>query len=226
MIKIDFRNTLFYPGSFYDFTAMEYFMESSPINTFFYCDYQNLHINEHSIMESFRTQLQNRFDIEFIAEIKPEYFGIDNWQEFYHPDSTSFGGDLDHSFIKLFRVNTRVGLFKKFYLFYFGTEAIATYHILLRNRIRMKIMVTQDHGLGGLWTTFCRGSHLESLSRTYRAMPQFLMVGETHEPWQGYAQYCLPFGSFGMHNHQRILYKKGFGENPYLVHRNEAPVLW
>jgi hypothetical protein len=72
----------------------------------------------------------------------------------------------------------------------------------------MDIIVTQDHGRGCLWVTFCRGSILERLSLRYNSLPDFLLVGENDEAWDGYERLTEPFGNFGLHNHPRSLFKK------------------
>jgi hypothetical protein len=38
-------------------------------------------------------------------------------------------------------------------------------------------------------------------------MPQYLLVGTDHQAWNGYKKISNAFGVFGVHEHQRIMYK-------------------
>jgi hypothetical protein len=38
-------------------------------------------------------------------------------------------------------------------------------------------------------------------------MPRYLLVGTFHESWEGYIKISEPFGVFGLHEHERIMYE-------------------
>lgn len=68
-------------------------------------------------------------------------------------------------------------------------------------------VILQDHGWGGNWTKFGRGGGLEQLARRTGRLPQFLLVAENTEPWDGYsAVEGYAEGGGGMHNFVRQLW--------------------
>ena len=204
--------TLYYPGAYYDFTTLKYFLENSLIQDFYYCDYMNYELNEINIINELNEQLSsNSYQVILRDTLTPEHFKQKDWESFWHRnlDARSVGA-IDKSFIYHYEIKSEENSWN---LYYFGTEAIKTYTILIRNEIKMDVVVTQDHGLGCLWTTFCRGSYLEKSSVLNNSIPKFLLVGEDGEAWNGYERYTEPFGNFGMHIHSRILYKKVTNSN-------------
>lgn len=68
-------------------------------------------------------------------------------------------------------------------LIYFGTEAINTFNVLLESNIYFDVVVTQNHGLGCFFTTFCRGSLLEKYAIEKRMLPKFIMLDEGGGGW-------------------------------------------
>jgi hypothetical protein len=199
--------TLYYPGAYNDFTTLKYFLENSMVKDIYYCDYMNDELNEVKIIDNLNNQLSSsEYKVNLIALLKPEHYNQKDWESFWHRNAEARSvGEIDKSFIFQFEIKKEK---RRWNLYYFGTEAIKTYEILIKNKIKMDIIVTQDHGLGCLWTTFCRGSILERLSLRYNSLPNFLLVGENGEAWNGYERLTEPFGSFGMHNHPRSLFKK------------------
>ena len=206
--KVDKRcKTLYYPGAYNDFTTLKYFLENSIVKDFYYCDYLNYELNEVKIIDNLNTQLSSSdYKVSLIALLTPEHYNQKDWESFWHRNAEARSvGEINKSFIFQFEIKKEK---QRWNLYYFGTEAIKTYEILIKNKIKMDIIVTQDHGLGCLWTTFCRGSRLERLSLRYNSLPDFLLVGENGEAWDGYERITEPFGNFGMHNHPRSLFKK------------------
>jgi hypothetical protein len=197
--------SLYYPGAGTDFSTIGYFTENTSVKTFYYCDYLNDQLRPQSILDELRTQLPN-YKIQYIADLKPDYFNQSRWSDFWcsESDGQTFTGTKENSFISLYRIEF---LDKICELYYFGTEAIETYHVLLENKIKIDLVITQDHGLGCLWTTFCKGSYLEVIARVKNEMPRYLLVGTFHEAWEGYNKISEPFGIFGVHEHERIMYE-------------------
>lgn len=197
--------SLYYPGAGVDFSTIGYFIENSSIETFYYSDYLNDQLRPDSILNELRTQLPN-YKINRIADIKPSYFNKSRWDEFWceESDGQTFSGRKENSFIALYRIESNDKIWE---LFYFGTEAIETFKVLLENQVKIDLVVTQDHGLGCLWTTFCKGSYLEAIASVNDKMPNYLFVGENQDAWSGYKQVSEPFGVFGVHEHPRIMYQ-------------------
>ncbi len=207
--------TLYYPGAGKDFSTIKYFIQNSSIEKFYYCDYLNRDFRPENILEELKHQLP-AYKISEVAELKPAYFNQSSWSDYWctESDGQTFSGRKENSFISLFRI---ASLDKIYELYYFGTEAIETYRILVENQINIDLVITQDHGLGCLWTTFCKGSYLEAIARVHNKMPQYLLVG-THQPaWEGYDKISNPFGVFGLHEHPRIMYEL----EPGIVDNNE-----
>ena len=166
----------------------------------------NFEINANTIFDELVKQLSPMgYLVQHIANLRPEYFNKKSWQRFwYEKEEARFRGNIDHSFIAVYRVIKRE---KEYELYYFGTEAIKTYEVLLQNKIRIDVVITQDHGLGGLWTTFCKDSLLEEYSCKYKKMPKFLFVGENYQSWNDYEKVIDSFGKFGLHEEKRAFYK-------------------
>lgn len=202
--------SLFYPGAGNDYAVIKHFINNSTIQTFYYCDYLNRDFRPESILTEMREQL-NGFNIKYISSIQPAYFNQTNWEDFWckESDGQTFSGRKSKSFIALFRIEF---LDRVFELYYFGTEAIETYRVLVENNFDIDLVVTQDHGLGCLWTTFCKGSYLEAIARVNGKMPRYLLVGTHHSTWEGYDRVSEPFGAFGIHEHPRIMYKLSLRE--------------
>ncbi len=197
--------TLYYPGAGIDFSTIVYFIENSSIETFYYSDYLNRDIRPESILSQMRGQLSG-YNINYIASLHPAYFNQTDWKDYWcqESDGQTFSGRKENSFISLYRIEL---LDKTWELFYFGTEAIETFKVLLENQVKIDLVITQDHGLGCLWTTFCKGSYLEAIARVNDKMPSYLLVGEHMPAWEGYNKISEPFGVFGVHEHPRIMYE-------------------
>ena len=197
--------SLFYPGAGNDYAVIKHFIQHSTVDTFYYCDYLNRDIRPESILNEMNEQL-NGFNIKYIASLQPAYFNQTDWEDFWcqESDGQTFSGRKENSFIALYRIEL---LDKTIELYYFGTEAIETYRVLIENNIKIDLVITQDHGLGCLWTTFCKGSYLEAIARVNDKMPKYLFVGEHMPAWEGYNKISEPFGVFGVHGHPRIMYE-------------------
>jgi len=205
--------TLYYPGAGFDFETLKYFIENSTVKKFYYCDYMNFEITPDRISEEMRIYFElSDYDTSLIADLRPKYFGKNEWIGFWYKDTPMFGGSIANSFALLFKIKKGK---KSWDFIYLGTEAIQTYEVLVQNNIKLDVVVTQDHGFGGLWTTFCKGSKLEEISHNYNKMPMILHVGENHEAWNSYSQISDRFGYFGIHQNERIFYKLNDAENNF-----------
>lgn len=204
--ELNYCKTVFYPGCGYDFTSLLLFANWGCISTFYFCDYSNREITEETVYSKLVEELTPfGYTVQHIARLNPEYFNKQSWKRYWHPGARASNfGDVENSFISLYRLKN---YHRTYDLFYFGTDAINTYEVLLKNQIQLDVVVTQDHGFGGLWTTFCKGSLLEELSRKSKRMPRLLFTGEGQEPWDNYIQISDPFGEFGMHGNKRVFYR-------------------
>lgn len=210
--------SLFYPGAGNDYAVIKHFINNSTIQTFYYCDYLNRDFRPESILSEMNEQL-NGFNIKYIASLQPAYFNQSNWEDFWciESDGQTFSGRKSKSFVALFRIEF---LDRVFELYYFGTEAIETYRVLVENNIDIDLVVAQDHGFGGLWTTFGEGSYLEAIARVNNKTPRYLLVGEHMRAWKGYDKISEPFGAFGIHEHPRVIFELSKREVDYTEYKD------
>ena len=197
--------SLYYPGAGRDFSTIAFFIQNSSIERFYYCDYLNDQIRPQHILKELRQQFPS-YKINEIAELKPSYFNKEEWGDYWcsESDGQTFTGRKENSFIALYRIEL---LDKTWELYYFGTEAIETFKILIENQVNIDLVVTQDHGLGCLWTTFCKGSYLEAIASVNDKMPNYLFVGEKQDAWSGYKQVSGPMGVLGVLERPRIMFE-------------------
>ena len=197
--------TLFYPGAGYDFSTIQFFIENSNINNFYYADYMNLEIHNETIFNNL-TNWFGKWDYKIIEqiEIPPSFFKEKNWDKFWYPSSAArYNSELELSFITKYIIEKEG---KTWNLYYFGTEGIATYEVLLRNKISLDVVVTQDHGQGGCWTSFCNDSLLETTASKYKMLPKIILSGGV--AWKGYQEASDWFGKFGLHERKRKIWKR------------------
>jgi hypothetical protein len=198
--------TLYYPGAYHDFSTIQFFMENSGVTDFYYADYMNNEINEYSILEALQKWFNkwNGYQITQHINIHPSYFHEDEWDAFWFADPQArFGSEVAKSFISKYVIEKDD---KTWNIYYFGTEGIATYEVLLKNNITLDIVVTQDHGLGGCWTSFCKDSLLKKIAKKYEMLPKMILSGG--EAWNNYKPISDWFGEFGMHEGKRKLWKQ------------------
>jgi hypothetical protein len=197
--------SLYYPGAYHDFSTMQFFMENSAVSDFYYADYMNKEINQFSILDALQSWF-NKWDGYHITQhtnLHPSYFHEDEWDAFWYPNpSARFGSEVALSFITKYEIKKDNKIWN---VYYFGTEGIATYEVLLKNNIEIDIVVTQDHGLGGCWTSFCEDSLLKKIASKYKMLPKMILSGG--EAWQNYEAVSDWFGKFGMHEGNRKLFK-------------------
>jgi hypothetical protein len=125
------------------------------------------------------------YRIERVDFIFPWFFGpyFYSWKDFYYPDNLGkFFPDGAHCF----RVMLQRPDGDLIELFYFKTEAIQTYDILLRLGYQINVMVIQEHGFGG--TPFGGRSRLYDVARQNNKFPEYLFTAEGHTLWPGYTQ--------------------------------------
>ena len=202
--KLSECNSLYYPGAFHDFSTLQFFMENSGVKDFYYCDYLNLDINPYNLLNALRNYFNKwGYKVSEQINITPSYFNETSWDSFWHTDPTArFGSDETLSFCAKYLIEKDGKIWN---LLYFGTEGIATYEVLLKNDIKIDIVVTQDHGLGGCWTSFCEDSLLKKIAKKYLMLPKMILSGG--ESWRNYKGVSDWFGKFGMHEGERKLFK-------------------
>lgn len=201
-------SVLYYPGAGNDFETMKLFIDSTTINTVYYADY----------LEKFKIdiliqKLGDNWSLINQEEIYPQDFNQTKWSDFwYNLDTAVHFGKPEAAYgIKLILKNTQE---KECTLFYLGTEAIMTYHILLQNNIKPDVIILQDHGFGGNWENQVFGfsenktSKFYGISKVSASLPQYIFVGENTTPWSEYKQLTSFEGQYGSAGHPRALFVK------------------
>jgi len=213
---------LYYPGSGADFEVLNYFIKNSTVKNFFYCDYwflnNNLSLSDlPDLIESHLNNYHNclddasHFKVSFSKELSYTDFNQESWSSFWHKDY-SYHSEIEiseGSGIYEFKItkpkslepkyNRKTGKteleYDEWKFIYMNTEGIKTYKVLLDANIYFDIVVTQNHGLGGFWTGFCRGSLLEKYAIEQKKLPKYILLDEHSDggwdsgPWDNFSLY-------------------------------------
>jgi hypothetical protein len=84
--------------------------------------------------------------------------------------------------------------------------------------------VLQDHGWGGNWDKFGRGGLLEKVAGQCSAFPEWLLVADNTEAWDGYVRVPDVAGSPGGRNRDnRFLYRRKWPDQPVSATRRGRP---
>ena len=199
---------LYYPGAGNDFETMKLFIDRTTINTVYYADYL-----EKFNIETLTQKLGDSWSLVNEEKISPQFFNQTEWSDYWHNLETAvqFGSPESAYGIKLTIKNTQD---KECDLYYLGTEAIKTYHILLLNDYKPDVIVLQDHGSGGNWENQVFGfsedktSKFYGISKVSASLPQYIFVGENTKPWPEYKQMTSFEGHYGSAGHPRALFVK------------------
>jgi hypothetical protein len=199
-------SVLYYPGGGTDFKTLKLFVEKTSINQVYYSDYSANKLDIANLV----SKLGEDWTLIHQSDLIPKDFNQNKWSDFwYNLESAVKHGQPENAYaLKLNFKNDVLG--KEFVLYYLGTEAIKTYHILLNNDIKLDVIVLQDHGTGGNWSKFGIGGDekMYGLGKASANLPSLLFVGKKTDPWYDYIQ-ITPFeGEYGSAGHPRALFQK------------------
>jgi hypothetical protein len=209
----DAFKTIYYPGAGYDFSSFYVFSHYSNIQSVYFVDYMN--VEEYLPI---RSVMDNRADQ--LAVLSPPDFNKTKWSEFWpkeleHMDWV-FGADNNSESAwgrkVTFKHPKKTEQNVDFY--YLGTEGVKTAEILLENKIFPNVVVLQDHGFGGNWTSF-GGADSPLYKVMSNHLPEYLLAetpetGGNTEIWPGYVKVARsnpPSASPQLFN-QRTLFKR------------------
>ncbi len=173
-INPNLGKTLYYPGAGADVSPLKLFVENSSISEVHYADYSSHQMTKIILEES----LGEGWSVEMIKDLHPQDLGQDTWDEFWYagPNSQRFQNPSTAYGIHFSLISPKG---KKAQLFYWGTEAIKTYYLLLINGIIPNIIVLQDHGFGGNWSIFGTSkSKMYGIAKVENYMPEILFVSK------------------------------------------------
>lgn len=208
--------TLYYPGAGDDIGPFTMFTQNALLTTVVYVDYY--HLTAKDALSGLANQLKG-YEVVKSWPIEPQMLGCNNWEDFWplDPESMRFGNPRN-AFGKLLKLYNKK-IRKTVNFIYLCTEAVQTYEILFSNRKKSPFaVVLQDHGKGGLWTTFQGIWGLYKVAR--KALPKFLYSQDAKE-WPDYEQ-ISDFGPpEGMHGYCRCLWERQ-EDSFFLSHRFDA----
>ena len=193
--------TIFYPGAGFDFETLLFYLDYTMADRIYFVDYGGI-----ENWERIRSQLETYSDILLSSErdFDLDYLGVDSWNKLWHSDSANYGNAEGISFFKEVYIIYK----KRPVKFYFvNADAVGTFKFILERNFIIDLVICQDHGLGGLWTSFCGDSILYRIANSMNLLPKFIMVGTGQDAWPKYVQLADDFGVFGLHKSSRSIYK-------------------
>jgi hypothetical protein len=182
---------LYYPGARVDTEPFTLFCEHGGIPVFLYCDY----LLPVSDARRFVRELPG-VSVEDMGDLAPADLGVEDWSQIWPTDEASRQfANPSTAYALCASLVSETG--RRVFFGYFGTEGVQTLHRLRACGIAPAVVVAQDHGFGGNWTTF-GGGESPLLNAALGAPPRFLYVGQGTEPWPEYEQvtdFCLRSGA-------------------------------
>ncbi|MCE9614887.1 MAG: hypothetical protein K8T26_11460 [Lentisphaerae bacterium] len=195
---------LYYPGAGTDSGPFRLFAGAAGVATIVYADY----MTTRNDAEAFFAQIAGEATVQ-IEGMKPGDFGAEAWDDFWpnNPASRSHATP-DGAFALQARFSAVPGG-PPIRFIYLATEAIQTFTILVRARIKPTVVVLQDHGFGCNWDRFGKDGQLWKAAKGTKALPELLLVAENTDSWDGYIQLTeyAPCGG-QMHAHSRALFRR------------------
>jgi hypothetical protein len=195
------KDTLYYPGSGTDFGPLCLFVENYNISNVIYTDYC---ITCKEITSAIKENLSD-YQIGNIEEIKPGYFNLNRWEEFWpdNAESKKFGKPENAYGFKV-ELNKKG---KKIKFIFLGVDGFKAYEIISKCGYKITVVVLQDHGFGCNWSNFGGKSELYEIARKHE-LPDMLFIGDETKPWPNYNQaseYSL-IEKGQQHNNLRAIY--------------------
>lgn len=183
----------FYPGGGVDWSPIFRYADSDLFDFFIYADYW---VTSNTVIGDLAARL-NGFQIIDTEQLGPGTTKgfLREWVDYYEPGAD--WGDPNNGYLLKVRLLTPMG--RTITLYYFGTEAIGTIRILTASLGRPLMVVVQDCGLGGYWTSFGGESLMYQALVRYigppqnqkvlsRFLPRFIYVAEGTEAWPNYVE--------------------------------------
>lgn len=194
-------STLYYPGAGKDFKTLSFIAENTPLESAFFADYTREFRGTADTLQ----EAMPDWVVENSAELGPDFLKQNTWSAFWHnlSSATKFANPTNAYITKYQLLHQPSG--KKIDFYYFGTEGIKTYQLLLENDITPDMLVLQDHGFGANWDKFGGSSKLSSVQSSRSPI---LFIGENTEPWPGYEKRTDFEGNFGSAGHRRAFFSK------------------
>ena len=209
--------TVYYPGAGDDFSVFQLFGKYANTEKIYYIDYFNV-----EPMLTIKSNLETRGENTKI--LSPRDFRKNQWKQLWPSQSDNwFGGTDWFNGDAMNPINSwgRKTTFKHphtnqkcFDFYYLSTEAIKTMEVLIQNDIVPDVLVLQDHGFGGNWSTF--GDESSPLYQVMQDnLPEYILIAPEGNTvlWPGYKQVTKTYSpklndANSMYSCRRELFKK------------------
>lgn len=193
-LLMDRQGYCYYPGGRFDWSPIVRYADSDLFDFFVYTDYL---VSQNEVIDHLGGGLGGFQIIGHPEQLGPGTTNnfVREWVDYYEPGAD--WGDPNIGFLLKVRLLTPMG--RTITLYYFGAEAIGTIRILTASVGRPLMVVVQDHGLGGYWTSFGGESLMYQALVRYigppqnhkvrsRFLPRFIYVAEGTEAWPNYVE--------------------------------------
>jgi hypothetical protein len=210
---------VFYPGAGFDGHPVKLFASAHAAHVFVYVDYG---ITKDEILSQLDENHPGHFrgyKVVGILDLAEDDLTPHGWRARVHPDRAghqTFASKPPFGFLAIFERDESYGDShgpQRFALLFLGADGIATYDALFCQPDSVSPpygVLLQDHGFGGNYDRFGRGGLLEELATKTRVFPEWLLVGEGTEAWDGYVKVLGTSHSRGgaCTNTKRFLYRR------------------
>jgi hypothetical protein len=198
------QHIFYYPGCGVDHGPLVFGIKKFSIAAAIYADYAITktsflgmlrHCSEESVGETF--------------SVSPKHLNQHSWDAFwFEKEQSRLFGSPSNAFGQAAWLPSENSNEPTLFVF-LRTEAVQTYANLIQTTLRPTIVMLQDHGFGGNWTTFGGEHEMYEIARAHNALPEFLIVAEGTDPWPGYGQESPYEPMLGqMHNYKRAVFRR------------------
>ena len=218
--RSDFFNSrvVFYPGSCYDGHAIKLFGSSHSAYCFVYCDYLTERAAIENVLDGeergYNSPIKGYHSLARLSlterDLSPQ-----GWRPHIQPRNINRTRPSisPYAFLEVLErdpdLNNEFGA-ERLAILFLGADAYASYDALFcqnnGNRPPFGILL-QDHGFGGNYSRFGNEGLMHQIAEQTQIFPDWLIVGETTDVWDGFDIVEDVKGDFGgMHSQQRKLY--------------------
>lgn len=197
------RHVLFYPGSGIDIGPLVFCATHFDIAAAIYADYETTQTDLKKMLSYWPNGKVGKS-----FSLSPNDLNQSSWDAFWFDADRSRQFETPSNAFGEARWLPMKTQGESTLLVFLRTEAVQTYANVMQSPLCPTIVVIQDHGYGGNWTSFGGENEMFEFARTHNALPAFLIVAENSEPWPGYVQSAAyEFMPGQMHTHKRAIYK-------------------
>lgn len=201
---------VFYPGSGHDGHAVKAFGSAHAAHCFVYVDYD---LPQSSIEAALDHPLEHFRGYRTIVRRSLTQRDLlpNNW----HPHASSAAPPsqrpqiVPYGFLEVLERETGFGPehgAERLAILFLGADGHATYDALFcqANQVPPFAILMQDHGFGGNYSPFGRGGIMEQIANNMDRKPDFLLVADNTNAWDGYQLISDVEGELGSQHSRRL----------------------